>query len=269
MKRFIFISTAFLLVSFYAFGQNSNSKSLPEFFKLRFETPEYIYGSVKEIHCETFDAIEQNGKIVLQGKLLVNSWQHQICTWFLNPKGQIIQMNASNLAGNYKGIFNYRDGKLMNLFWLKNDTLDSKWDYTYPNEEKVIETFFIIQDNNNDGANYFDVDINGLIMNRVFKNKNGEQEGNSVVYEREKNGTITDKKAISPDGKIMQHYDDWNYDDKGNKFKIHRAILQGEKVDFYGATHTFEYDDRGNWIKRTSIYPNTNIRVTIRKFVFY
>ena len=270
-KLVIILITPLFLVSTYAISQNSNSKSIPEFFKLIYEGPEYIYGNVKEIHCETYDAIEQNGKIVLLGKMLANnSWEHQICTYLLNPKGEITQMNVTNMAGKFIGIFNYLEGKLENIYWLEGDTLKYNWDYTYPKNDIIMRNSFDLQYNKLEGVFIYDIDNNGLIMNQVYKNEKGEQEGNTVVYKRENNGMISDKKVLTPDGKIMQHYDLWNYDDNGNKNKIHRTVLQGEKVDFYGATHTYEYDDKGNWIKRTSIYPdNNNIRVTVRKFVFY
>jgi hypothetical protein len=126
------------------------------------------------------------------------------------------------------------------------------------------------------GVGSYELDKNGLKMSEVYYNKQQNRENNTSVWKRKDDGTILEKKTISPNKKIIQHMDQWVYDTEGKKHKVHRTIAGGKEADFYGATHTYEYDERGNWITRTTIYPdsgnlfnNGNIRVTERKFVFY
>lgn len=266
MKKIIFTTLfSFLLLS-ASFCQNSDSQNLPEFYKFIYEEPQYLYGDVKEIQLKTFDAFERNGKITKGGLLVLNSWNQPSSSIF-NSKGQIIQWKGQSLMGNFNGVFHYENEKLIKIFWLLDESLKYVWEYSYPEKGKVKNTINDIPNNTIWGVYSYELDKNGLRMKEVLQQEG--MENNTLLWEREDNGTITDKKVISPDGKIVAHMDKWEYNTKGSKSRVHRSLSNGEEADFYGATHTYEYDDKGNWIKRTSVNPNGMIRVTERKIVFY
>lgn len=269
MKKFIFTVFMSLLLIVGSYSQNSDSKNLPDFFKFLYEEPDYIYGNVKEIQCSSFDAIERDGKIVKIGMLITNSYINQICSFYLNPEGQVAQMTAKNMAGDWIGVFSYEKNKLGNIIWLNDNLIKYKWDYSYSDNGKMERIISDVLTNKTVGTLSCDLDKNGLIMKQVDFNNLENKEGNTITYQRKNDGTIIDKITITPDGKAFAHMDGWEYNEKGNKHKVHRIVERGEKVDRYGSVRTYEYDDKGNWIKRTSVNPITNnITITEREFVY-
>ena len=126
MKKILYIISSLLLIGFYGFGQDSGTKKLPELLKFFYEDPEYIYGNVKEIRFNTFDAVEQNGKIVNQGLLITNFLNHMSVSYYFNPKGQIVQLTAKNLIGNWVGIPNYQKNRLVSINWLNENQIKYK-----------------------------------------------------------------------------------------------------------------------------------------------
>jgi len=269
MKTFIIIISALVLVSFSGFGQNSESKTIPEFLKFYFEDPEYIYGNVKEMHCNTFDAVEQNGKIVNQGLIITNFMNHMSVSYYFSPKCQIVQLTAKNLMGNWICIPNDHNNKLLSINWLNENQIKFKWEYAYSGNGEVECKVTDVLSDEPVGLTSYIMDNNGFITKQINFNTKNNSKGNTIIYERDEDGTITNKKVEAPDGKLQEHFDKWEYKN-GKKYKIHRTVLEGKKVDKYGPTHTYEFDEKGNWIKRTSVNPdNNNIRVTERKFVFF
>ena len=266
MKHLMISSFIFFFLCVGGYGQNSSQKNLPDFFKYWLESPEYIYGKVKEIHIKSFDGVETDGEFVEMGIVISNSNYAQNATYFFNNAGQLIQCELKNLMGDWTGVFSYKDDALKSVNWLLDNVYQYHWDYTYVEDENLEITYLNVLTGEESGVDKLVLDQNGFFIEKPSPGNNKRTD----VFERKNDGTITDKKTISQDGKIYSHFDKWEYDDHNNKLEVHRAVLQGNKVNLYGISRTYEYDEKGNWIKQTTINPaNNNIRIVERSFVFY
>lgn len=268
MKKFSF-SLTFGMIMLFGFSQTPSTNPLPDFFKLIYESPEYYYGNVKEIHWKRYRGVEKDGKIIKGeplksiGNLGKNMWWSH----YFDKSGKLNKVGLEFDENKWIGILHYENNILNKIYWLKDDTLHSTWEYIYKNN--IIERFWKLADNGEiQSRMYSETDKNGYVLKQLLVTSDGESK-NTSEWKRDIHGVIIHKRQIDPTGKITQNMDKWEYNDRGQLVRVHRNIFGGEEVDRYGIESTYEYDDMGNWIKKVGVikYGNNSV-ITERTFVY-
>lgn len=216
---------------------------------------EYLNGKVKEVHYKAYHLTNENGEMIV-GKPFTfvesqNVALRQPWSYYFNETGQIIYSSAAGDNGNrWTGVYHYdNDGRLDNIYWLKEDTLMFNHDIVYHDDGKVERKWIEVRTNNNTGSNVYLLDKMGNIQEQMFVDPGGNI-GYSGKFKRDSEGKITKMMGYNGQGDIINDYSDYKYNEKGLFVSAHMNILGGNKHDQTMAPMFYEFDDHGNWIKR-------------------
>jgi hypothetical protein len=197
---------------------------------------------------------------------ITNKW---ICK--CNKKGDRIEEIHYNPDGSLgeKFTFKYDDkGNQIEKSWYNskcnNGSLYFKFTYKYDNKENQIEENCYYPDGNLFDKWFYKYNDHGNMIEDSYHNPNG-----SLIYKDiymyDDYGNMIEENCYNPDlcNKVT-----YNYDDKGNQ--IERCDYALENSLYYDKkTYKYDYDNTGNWIKKTYFKNGIPQTITVREIVYY
>ena len=230
--------------------------------------PEKLKGKVKEVRWENFWGKVMNGKII-EGERR-------------DPKAQ------PPFVENYNS-----SGTVLSFAWLNNEGGINKdfWSIRVEAEGKLIKkAMYYIQDtlraytrnvyseNNLAEVGFLNPGNDSLIARVVYtydqnRNRIKWQEFSSagipsqyVEFIYDKGGSVEQMKQFSALGKLT-YSEEFIYNEKGVWIGSHTEnYVRGTKGT---NENSYEYDKKGNWIKRISFQPDKTIKLIVRKITYY
>lgn len=230
----------------------------------RHDFPEKIKGKVQEMRMDNFWAKEESGKIV-RGDAYTNLGVIEK----YNPSGTILSaVYLDSLGGTNPNLWSVQveaDGKIINkAMYYTRDTLRAYSKNTYAGNNLTEAKFF---DPDNDtllASVVYTYDQNGnRIKGQMFSSKNEPLQYVEFIYSAE--GFQEHMKRYSAQGKMTVLYDYIN--DNGNKVSEHIENFINKTVT--DNELKYEYDKKGNWIKRVYYRDNKPIWFTEREIRYY
>lgn len=243
-------------------------------FTPNFSQPQVVKGWVKQINYQTFKGKEENGKIIKKDPLkLSESHNHDErykSSFLFNKNGNLIRTLINNDEENniWTRLIDYEDEKIDKIFFLKNSIPTSKGERFYEKNGNTSLNFYDLETDKLTDIYKLEVDTNGLWVNRIAYNPDGEITGRGPKIIRDKNGVALELSILKKDGSV-NYNNKYYYDKNGLPINIHRTISQGKTVseDF---KREYEFDENGNWIKQIQYGPPAgNIFIIERSFEFY
>jgi len=235
-------------------AQDTEKKIWLKLFTPHWENFEYLNGNVKEIHYQAYHITDDEGEIV-KGKPFTFSEAENVdirqpWSLFFDKKGNLVSMSLkTGKDTTWTGIVHSENGRIENIYWLRDDTLglnqdmvydekgkvDRKWIFYPESEEIALNSFYLDKDGNVIKADYYDQD-----GKRIYTNE----------FTRDPDGRVKEMKGIDADGKIMHHNTGYKYNDHGLFESNEMKLLYYEESKYPGVNTIYEYDDHENWIKR-------------------
>lgn len=221
--------------------------------------PEKINGKVQEIRINNFRAVEENGEVV-RGDT------------YWNP-GYVEKYNSSGTILSYDDF--YAEGrrrwsveveaegkKISKALYYINDTLLAYTKNTYTGnnltEVKLFSSDTLWR------SLVYDYDQNGnRIKWQVFDHKNELYNYVDFVYNSE--GFLEHWKRYDPQGEVTR-LGDFILNDKGDKISTHN-MNNGQMTDW--EIKKYEYDNKGNWIRRVYYRDNKPIWLSEREIKYH
>ncbi|SEA34195.1 YD repeat-containing protein [Arachidicoccus rhizosphaerae] len=167
--------------------------------------------------------------------------------WFkLNPRGQLLQkIENSGLISNYA----YDSlGKRRDVQLFFQDSVHPVGEFKYLYDDKGMLTEIKSLDKGKPGFHYA-----------------------SMKYKYDNKGNIIQESNFYPNNKLA-YSDFYTYDDKNNIESRSRSYLgsdrqptpQGQNDSAYNRTYSYDYDAKGNWIRRIDYYNNKPLFIVER-----
>ena len=218
------------------------------------------------MHSKTYKAIEKDGEIVKGDPVWLSeesNWNSFPRSYFFNKEGQLIKMNVIDKENNiWNGIVSYNDGRITNIYWLKDDTLFTYLEYIYGKDNSIKQSFKDIITNELYGKFRYTVDKNGFLT--TWEGFDKEKLVYWAELKRDDLGQIVSNIAKDGDGKTLSYSDDFIYNDKGFLESAFTKIRAGEEINQRDWKNEYQYDDYGNWIWMTN-----GKTITERTFEFF
>lgn len=222
-----------------------------------FYAPEKINGKVQEIRMNNFWATEENGKIVGGD---IYTYPGRVEKY--NSSGTILSYDDLYAEGRTKWSVDVEaEGKIINkALYYVNDTLLGYTNNTY-NGNNLTEVKLFIGDTLLRSVVY-DYDQNGNCINwHVFEYNNELHNSVELIYNSE--GFLEQMKRYDQ-GEVTR-LNEYILNDNGDRISDHYE-RNGQMEDW---EIKYEYDNKGNWIKRIYYRDNKPIWLSERELEYY
>ena len=202
-----------------------------------------------------------------------------------DANGNLIGSVSSTDEGvDERRVYAYQDGKLISIVSYDADgKVDSKQFNTYGKDGLLLEEKYLVS-NKAFGKTVFKYDQIGNLSEAAFYMPNGTKSiavigpcrgAHRVTYVYNEQRQPIKKVQYDPDGRISWSWQ-YSYDSKGQ--------ITAESLGYYSsrqtAVHVYEYDSRGNWIKKITtsnsgvkspphLPPRSTASVTSREISYY
>ena len=243
-------------------------------FTPNFSQPQLVKGWVKQINYQTFKGIKKNGKIIKGDPLKLSESHNQDerykSSFLFNKNGNLIRtlINEDEENNIWTRLIDYEDEKIDEIFFLKNSIPTNKGERFYEKNGNTSLKFYDLETDKLTDIYKVEIDANGLWVNRIAYNSDGEITGQGPKIIRDKDGVALELSILKKDGSV-NYNNKYSYDKNGLPINIHRTISQGKTVNEY-FKREYEFDENGNWIKQIQYGPPAeNIFVIERSFTFY
>ncbi len=229
-----------------------------------------LAGSVQSVRIETSKMIRQSGDYIEGPREVVETKTY-------DAKGRMTEerYTAADDAPLYTAryIFDGNGRKKERGVYAPNETLRTKREFKYDTEENLIE--------------WSEYDADGLMRNKNIYTYNDDRQvsertvfnGKGSVVDRwtyayDENGNKKDEARYYADGSIDTRYV-YTLDEKGNRVETSKYNAKDEAVG--KESHSYEFDSKGNWIKRTTARlidsegktETEPVEITYRKIAYY
>lgn len=122
------------------------------------------------------------------------------------------------------------DGRLENIYWLKEDTLMFNQDIVYLDKGEVERRWIDVRTNNINSKNVYMLDKEGNLLEQMFVDAN-ENKGYTGKFTRDPEGRSIKMIGYSGQGNVINDYNDYKYNEEGLFVSAHMNILGGNKHD--------------------------------------
>jgi len=266
MKKLIYLLLVAIAISVYGCRKTGDYVLVGQLaYTGRHNFPEKLNGKVQEIRWNAFWAKEENGKVV-RGDIYINPGIIQK----YNSSGTILSFVPLDAEGKTRqgwwSVEVEAEGKIINkaLYYL-NDTLRGYTKNTYTGNNLTEVKFFDSENDTLMGSVVYNYDQNGnRIKWQAFTPKNEPR--NYVEFSYSSEGFNEQMKQYSAQGE-MTHLYDYILNDKGNKISEHHEDFVNDTI--IDAEIKYEYDNKGNWIKRVFYQDNKPIYLSEREIKYY
>ena len=251
----------------------------------------HLKGNVKSIMTKSFEAVEKFGEVA-PGNCIYNELSELVS---FNKDGFITDITYYDCDGDIrnKRVYEYdSDNLLSNVTFYKvdwrhpNGYLDSKEIHEYNEKRQRVQLIIYDSDGVEKLKFIYEWDGKNMVKTMIYQN-----ELLSRVQVNEYNGNLKVKSVVTDsDGKEIERLEyennrlskrvqedytaTYRYNDKGLCCATENGRLSG--VYFTPSrgksfTYEYEYDQKGNWIKRTEKDSQTKIAtsITIREITYY
>ena len=181
--------------------------------------------------------------------------------------GKIISIHIENSSGklNKKINYEYKNGVLKSIIKTDNKgETEHKTTYLYDKKEKLLSKTKTIPKIAYTITESYVYDANtGYI---VVKAKKAHVGTSKETFEYNMEGLISKKSEYNALSELFSTID-YEYNNQGDKISLKKHSPEGELT--YYETYTYEYDDMGNWIKKTTTKKDKKDSEETREFVYY
>jgi len=245
-----------------------------------------LYGKIKYLNEDTYDAIEKDGEITC-GEIETS------IDYVFNDMGNEIKMKYSSI---YSKLFlerksEFKNGKRNCMIIYENGIIDTRIEYGYNEKGRVVEKTYYdsignldkkqkyLYDNNENKIEHIRYNAEGIFE---FKESYGYDKNDNLIWEKEyysedvlgsktnliyKRGLLFKEVTEFVNGENCGAKSITEYDKKGNEIKYISYNSYGRKeLEF---TTKYEYDKNHNWIKKIETYNVTPAKITIRKIDYF
>ncbi len=255
---------------------------------------ENLKGKVKSYTELSFEAIEHLGNIE-KGKKIVNSWKYDVERKY-DKYGKQIEWYGYKSDGSLYIKYTYKydeHGNSIEENWSNSDgtlKMSHTYEYKYDINGNMVEKMQYDSDGSLFHTNTYQYDSNG---NQIEVNQFDSYGNLDEIhfYNYDEHGNRIEEKLLNSAGIVyMRHI--YKYDDSGNKIEWNSYtddILNGKSTYSYDEngnkiiekrygpngelrskkTYRYDYDERGNWIKKTIIEDDTAKTILERKYEYY
>jgi len=283
----------FFVTGFFCNAQNFNTKKTDV-------QESGLLGKVKLLKQDKFMAQDKFGEII-QGKRFNGTGQVNLFLTKFDDKGNIVESNLYSEAGAliYKSIIKYNSGNLIeHIHYSANDSLagktiakcDSKRNIIesnsyQPDGKIVVRSNFKYDENSNrieeiseqidDGikqrtSNKFDIKGNIIDSKTESYPKNDSRGWFCISHETKKydvKGNNIEIVILDCVNGAMNRKTIQKFDDKGNIIEENNYNADGRLM--YKYIYKFDYDKKGNWIKKIDYKNEVPEYITIREIEYY
>ncbi|MFH1118560.1 MAG: hypothetical protein V1775_01970 [Bacteroidota bacterium] len=198
-------------------------------------------------------------------------------------KGRMVQW--------YRNTFNTTGNKVEDIKFKADSTIDKRFVYTYNEKGNRQELNVFSADNLLTLKVIYQYDLQGNLLEDISYDGTG-QIGKKIVYLYDEYGNVMEENIYNPDGVLRQKYR-YNYsnennrtetslhkgsgelerritykrDEKGNETEENTFSFDGSLL--FSSTNLYEYDKKGNWIKKTNYSNNKPVSITERKILYF
>ena len=235
-----------------------------------FSNAGYVNGKLKEMTQITYQAKLVDGKAVRGDKLKVIDYQINTAhsRHIYNELGKPIHKTIFDDDGNpfFNIIFNYENGNLSRVFFVRNDTLIQMNAIT--SENNLIKQIEYIDPLNNEvkGKRVYNYQNSEFFNSSESYNKDGEKIF-ETTHERDKFGrelTVTNK---DKEGKVV-YIQKTSYGEHFEPTYNHVILSQGKEINQI-SKRKGEFDENGNLIKLVRYQDGEPVNMTLRTYKFY
>ena len=254
MKNLELTLLLLFLAALITVAQEKKDKLKLGFWSPHTDNYESLNGNVKEIHYQAYHVIEKDGKLKkgkprtfseAKGVMLQQPW-----SYYFDESGELIKMSTVTDSGNkWIGVVHHDEDKLECIYWLKEDTLMSSWNYTYPAKKRIIIEGKNIQKGEKINKMVHELDKKGNLLQTKSYNPEGKQIYH-WEYKRNTDGKLNAREQFKEDGTLHWSRDNYTYNEKGLFETVHFKVFAGEPDDRTTAKVEYEYDEKGNWVER-------------------
>ncbi len=224
---------------------------------------------VKSVTEVPYEAKEKNGKII-KGKRTGGFWDN--CKYLFDSKGNKIEEYSYNLNGSLydKTTFQYNtNGNIIKANIYNSDTiLYRKTIYKYDANGKLIEELCGTSFGTLEGKVNYKYDYRGSMIEFNFKSLDGRLKS-KATYKYNANGDVIKFCIFNSDGSNSKT--SYKYDANGNKIEENCTSDGRKKIDKYKyrEIYKYEYDKKGNWIRKITYRNNVLEKITERTIEYF
>lgn len=156
------------------------------------------------------------------------------------------------------------NGKIIEKTEYSNGDLSLKYNYKYNSKGNLVEKLTFLRNGVLETKEFYKYDLNGHPIETI-QYFNGKLRLR-VNYKYDTKGNIIEEIDYIKTNGISRIQKTLNiYDKNGNKIEI----ITSDATEKFRQTETYEYDERGNWIKKTGLYNNGRGYYIERRYEFY
>ena len=235
-------------------AQDTEKKIWLKLFTPHWDNFEYVNGHVKELHYQAYHVTDNDGEIV-KGKPFTfseaeNTEIRQPWSLYFDKKGNLLSMALQTGKDTmWIGIVHSENGRIENIYWLRNDTLRASQVNVYGEKGKVEGKWKSYPESEVTGMSTFYLDKDGNVIKVSHYGEDGKP-AYTVEYARNPDGTIKEMKGTDADGKTQHLFTDYKYNDHGLFESNDMKLLYYKESEYPRVNTIYEYDDHGNWVKR-------------------
>jgi hypothetical protein len=271
MKKFTF-TLALILCVLMLSAQDRTEKVRLGYLTGSFDSPGYINGKLKEMTQITYQAKLVDGKVVRGDKIKVIDYQMNTShsRHIYNELGKPIHKTVFDDDGNpfFNIVFNYENGNLSKVFFVRNDTLIQINAIT--NENNLIKQIEFIDPLSNEvkGKTVYNYKNSEFFSSAENYNKTGEKTL-ETSWERDKFGRILTITHKDKEGKVIDT-GKYSYGEHFEPISTDLILWKGEEINrIRKRDHELEHDENGNWIKQVLYHDGEPFRMIFRTYKFY
>ena len=282
MKKILLLTLAIATLISEGYSQSSDSKDSRTLTKNVWEEAN-LKGKVKSYTESRYNAEDRFGEIQkIEGSLY---WKE---SFKYDDKGNLIEMIGYS---NYTFKYDDKGNRMEENYYNADGILSGKVNYNYDDKGNRIEENYYNADGILSGKNTYKYDDKG---NQIEGN-NYKVDGSGLdlhlrlsgkyTYKYDKKGNQIENNKFNADGILFGKYT-YRYDDKGNEIEkndynadgslYHKETYKyddkGNKIEVNGYsnyTYKYEFDAKGNWIKKITFKNQIPENILERIYQYY
>ena len=226
----------------------------------------YMCGNVKEV-IVTSEYMCDTIKLDKVGRIIQKGHRH----YSYDADGVLI----SQQAGHIKNEYVYDGNLLVATKCYRHNTLDDIYKYFYNDQRQIVSKKWYSDDElknewqyeySEEGYISCERELNYSIANDIY-NRFGYKTNplsTHTIYLYDKNGNIIKEEWYN--NHELEQSTKFEYDKRGNV--IYKEMLDYDDVEKVITKYSYEYDIKGNWIKREETQ-NNETNITTRNIIYY